>query len=140
MADKTRYNRRMYKAVTNDIQVTVLPNYLADQSDPGESQYLWSYTIEIANLGATSAQLLSRHWIITDADGKREEVRGPGVVGEQPILRPGDVFRYTSGCPLSTPSGIMEGAYRMVDENGRSFDVAIPAFSLDSPFSRKVLN
>ncbi len=130
----------MYKAVTNDIQVTVLPNYLADQSDPGESQYLWSYTIEIANLGATSAQLLSRHWIITDADGKREEVRGPGVVGEQPILRPGDVFRYTSGCPLSTPSGIMEGAYRMVDENGRSFDVAIPAFSLDSPFSRKVLN
>ena len=130
----------MYKAVTNDIQVTVLPNYLADQSDPDESQYLWSYTIEIANLGTTSAQLLSRHWIITDADGKREEVRGPGVVGEQPILRPGDVFRYTSGCPLSTPSGIMEGAYRMVDENGRSFDVAIPAFSLDSPFSRKVLN
>lgn len=130
----------MYKAVTNDIQVTVLPNYLADQSDPGESQYLWSYTIEIANLGATSAQLLSRHWIITDADGKREEVKGPGVVGEQPILRPGDAFRYTSGCPLSTPSGIMEGTYRMVDENGRSFDVAIPAFSLDSPFSRKVLN
>ena len=130
----------MYKAVTNDIQVTVLPNYLADQSDPDESQYLWSYTIEIANLGTTSAQLLSRHWIITDADGKREEVKGPGVVGEQPILRPGDAFRYTSGCPLSTPSGIMEGAYRMVDENGRSFDVAIPAFSLDSPFSRKVLN
>ncbi len=130
----------MYKAVTNDIQVTVLPNYLADQSDPDESQYLWSYTIEIANLGTTSAQLLSRHWIITDADGKREEVKGPGVVGEQPILRPGDAFRYTSGCPLSTSSGIMEGAYRMVDENGRSFDVAIPAFSLDSPFSRKVLN
>jgi ApaG protein len=130
----------MYKAVTHDIQVTVLPSYLADQSEPGENRYVWSYTIEIANLGVVSAQLVSRHWIITDGEGRREEVKGPGVVGEQPILRPGDAFRYTSGCPLTTPSGIMAGSYRMVDENGHSFDVEIPAFSLDSPFSRKVLN
>ena len=83
---------------------------------------------------------MTRHWIITDGEGRREDVKGPGVVGEQPILRPGDAFRYTSGCPLATPSGIMVGTYRMVDEDGRSFDIEIPAFSLDSPFSRKVLN
>lgn len=130
----------MYKAVTRDIQVTVMPAFLSDQSDPGEDRYVWSYTIEIANLGAATVQLMTRHWIITDANGQREDVRGPGVVGEQPILRPGEVFRYTSGCPLTTPSGIMVGTYRMVDENGRAFDVDIPAFSLDSPFSRKILN
>ncbi|MCC0003104.1 MAG: Co2+/Mg2+ efflux protein ApaG [Methylobacteriaceae bacterium] len=130
----------MYKAITHDIQVTVLPNFLAEQSDPAQGRYFWSYTIEIANLGDTTAQLMSRHWIITDAEGRREEVKGPGVVGEQPILRPGDAFRYTSGCPLTTPSGIMAGTYRMVDENGRAFDVEVPAFSLDSPFNRKVLN
>ncbi len=130
----------MYKAITHDIQVTVLPNFLAEQSEPSQNRFVWSYTIEIANFGATTAQLMSRHWIITDAEGRREEVKGPGVVGEQPILRPGDAFRYTSGCPLTTPSGIMVGTYRMVDENGRAFDVEIPAFSLDSPFSRKVLN
>ncbi len=130
----------MYKAVTQDIQVTVMPAFLPDQSDPADSRYVWSYTIEVANLGATTVQLMTRHWIITDAAGKREDVKGPGVVGEQPILRPGDAFRYTSGCPLTTPSGIMVGSYRMVDENGRAFDVEIPAFSLDSPFSRKVLN
>jgi ApaG protein len=130
----------MYKAITHGIQVTVLPEFLADQSDSDENRFVWSYTIEIANLGAITAQLISRHWIITDANGQREEVRGPGVVGEQPILRPGDAFRYTSGCPLTTPSGIMVGSYRMVDENGRSFEIEIPAFSLDSPFARKVLN
>ncbi len=130
----------MYKAVTRDIQVTVMPAFLSDQSDPGEDRYVWSYTIEIANLGAATVQLMTRHWIITDASGRREDVKGPGVVGEQPILRPGEAFRYTSGCPLTTPSGIMVGSYRMVDENGRAFDVDIPAFSLDSPFSRKVLN
>jgi ApaG protein len=130
----------MYKTVTQDIQVTVMPAFLPDQSDPADNRYVWSYTIEVANLGATTVQLMTRHWIITDADGRREDVKGPGVVGEQPILRPGDAFRYTSGCPLTTPSGIMVGSYRMVDENGRAFDVEIPAFSLDSPFSRKVLN
>lgn len=130
----------MYSAVTSGIKVTVVPAYLPDQSDPSESRYVWSYEIEIANLGAATVQLVSRHWIITDAHGQREEVRGPGVVGEQPILRTGEAFRYMSGCPLTTPSGIMEGTYRMVDEDGRAFDVEIPAFSLDSPFSRKVLN
>ena len=130
----------MYKAVTRDIQVTVMPAFLSDQSDPGEDRYVWSYTIEIANLGAATVQLMTRHWIITDANGQREDVRGPGVVGEQPILRPGEVFRYTSGSPLTTPSGIMVGTYRMVDENGRAFDVDIPAFSLDSPLSRPTLN
>ena len=130
----------MYKAVTHDIQVTVLPNFLAEQSDASENRYVWSYTIEVANLGSATVQLMSRHWIITDANGRREDVKGPGVVGEQPILRSGDAFRYTSGCPLTTPSGIMVGTFRMVDENGRSFDIDVPAFSLDSPFSRKVLN
>jgi ApaG protein len=130
----------MYKSVTHEIQVTVLPEYLVEQSDPEESRYVWSYTIEVANLGATTVQLVSRHWIITDGEGRQEEVKGPGVVGEQPILRPGDAFRYTSGCPLTTPSGIMAGTYRMVDENGHAFDAEIPAFSLDSPFARKVLN
>lgn len=130
----------MYRALTNGFQVTVLPAYLAEQSDPDDGHYVWSYTIEIANLGGETAQLMTRHWIITDGNGRREDVNGPGVVGEQPILRPGDVFRYTSGCPLTTPSGIMVGTYRMVDENGRAFDIEIPAFSLDSPFSRKVLN
>ena len=130
----------MYKAITHDFQVTVLPAYLAEQSDPADNRYVWSYTIEIANLGSATAQLVSRHWIITDGEGRREDVRGPGVVGEQPILRPGDAFRYTSGCPLTTPSGIMVGSFRMVDENGRAFDIDVPAFSLDSPFNRKVLN
>ncbi|MFV0281498.1 MAG: Co2+/Mg2+ efflux protein ApaG [Rhodoblastus sp.] len=130
----------MYRALTHDIQVTVLPDYLAEQSEPDAGRYVWSYTIEIANLGALSAQLMTRHWIITDDRGRSEEVKGSGVVGEQPILKPGGAFRYTSGCPLTTPSGIMAGTYRMVDENGRAFDVEIPAFSLDSPFSRKVLH
>jgi ApaG protein len=130
----------MYRAITHDIGVTVIPSFDAQRSDPEEGLYFWVYEIEIANLGARVAQLVSRYWRITDANGRQEEVRGPGVVGEQPILRPGDVYRYASGCPLKTPSGIMEGTYRMVDEEGRAFDVAIPAFSLDSPFAKRVLN
>ncbi len=130
----------MYKAVTQGIQVTVQPEFMADRSNPEASRYFWAYTVEITNLGAVPAQLTHRHWRITDAKGKVEEVRGPGVVGEQPILKPGDSFRYTSGCPLTTPSGIMVGTYRMVDEDGRSFDADIPAFSLDSPHAKRVLN
>lgn len=130
----------MYRAVTRQIQVTVLPEFLADRSDPSESQFFWAYTIEIANLGDVDVQLMSRHWRITDANGAVEEVRGAGVVGEQPILKPGETFRYTSGCPLRTPSGIMAGSYRMVNANGEAFDIEVPAFSLDSPFSRRVLN
>ena len=130
----------MYRAVTRNIQVTVLPEFLADRSDPSESQFVWAYTIEIANLGDIDVQLVSRHWRITDGEGRLEEVKGPGVVGEQPILKPGDSFRYTSGCPLRTPSGIMTGSYRMVNGDGVAFDIEIPAFSLDSPFARRVLN
>jgi ApaG protein len=130
----------MYTAVSNQIKVTVLPKYLEDQSEPDEGRYFWSFTIEIANVGDRIVQLTHRHWQITDADGRREEVRGPGVVGEQPKLKPGDAFSYTSGCPLKTPSGIMVGTYRMVDESGAAFDVAIPAFSLDSPHVKRLLH
>jgi ApaG protein len=130
----------MYTAVSNKIKVTVRPKYLEEQSEPDESRYFWSYTIEIANVGDRIVQLTHRHWQITDANGRREDVRGPGVVGEQPKLRPGDAFSYTSGCPLKTPSGIMVGTYRMIDERGEAFEVAIPAFSLDSPHAKQMLN
>ena len=130
----------MYTAVSKNIKVTVRPKYLAERSEPDEDRYFWSYTIEIANDGDRTVQLTHRHWQITDANGRREDVRGPGVVGEQPKLKPGDAFSYTSGCPLRTPSGVMVGTYRMVDESGDAFDVAIPAFSLDCPHARRVLN
>jgi ApaG protein len=130
----------MYTAVSHQIKITVRPKYLEEQSEPDEGRYFWSYTIEIANVGDTIVQLTHRHWRITDANGSSQEVRGPGVVGEQPRLKPGDAFSYTSGCPLPTPSGIMIGTYRMVDESGVAFDVAIPAFSLDSPHTKHMLN
>ncbi|GAC1327926.1 MAG: Co2+/Mg2+ efflux protein ApaG [Beijerinckiaceae bacterium] len=130
----------MYTATTRDIQITVLPEFLPDQSEPDEDRFFWAYTIEIVNLGPQTVQLMSRHWRITDARGRLEEVRGPGVVGEQPILAPGGSFRYTSGCPLATPSGIMAGTYRFIDQSGRSFEAEIPAFSLDSPHAAHVLN
>jgi ApaG protein len=130
----------MYSSVTHNIRVTVRPQFLADRSEPDEHRYFWSYTVEIANMGSAVVQLLRRHWTITDANGLVEEVRGPGVVGEQPRLEPGKAFRYTSGCPLKTPSGIMAGRYAMIDENGGAFDVEIPAFSLDSPYARRVVN
>lgn len=130
----------MYTAVTRDIQITVMPQFVAERSEPDEDQFFWAYTIEITNLGRERVQLMARHWVITDANGVVEEVQGPGVVGEQPVIQPGESFRYTSGCPLTTPSGIMVGTYRMVDAAGRPFDVDIPAFSLDSPFAKRVLN
>lgn len=130
----------MYIAVTRDIQITALPDYLPDRSAPEQDRYFWSYTIEIANLGRVRVRLLSRHWIIIDAFGRKEEVRGPGVVGEQPVLEPGETFRYASGCPLSAPSGMMQGSYRMATDSGEIFDVEIPAFSLDSPLSHPTLN
>jgi ApaG protein len=130
----------MYQATTHGIRITVEPEFMPDRSAPGEGRYFWAYTIEITNLGDRTAQLTHRHWRITDAKGKVEEVRGPGVVGEQPMLKPGQSFRYTSGCPLTTPSGIMAGTFRMVDEDARAFDVEIPAFSLDSPHASRILN
>ena len=130
----------MYTAVTRSVKVTVEPSYDSDRSEPDESRYFWRYEVEIANLGEKTVTLTDRHWLITDANGRRQEVRGPGVVGEQPTLRPGEAFRYVSGCPLTTSSGMMVGSYRMVDEAGAAFEVAIPAFSLDSPFGVRTLN
>lgn len=130
----------MYVAVTQDIEVVVEPDYRADRSDPARNRYFWAYTVEITNKGLLRVQLISRHWRITDGHGQLEEVRGLGVVGEQPVLKPGDTFRYTSGCPLTTPSGIMTGSYTMVDDAERTFEVIIPAFSLDSPGGQRVLN
>ena len=130
----------MYEAVTRGIRIRVTPQYLEDESAPDERRYLWSYTIEISNEGSEIVQLRSRHWRITDADGRTEEVRGPGVVGQTPVIQPGTSFHYTSGCPLGTPSGIMVGSYQMTTDGGELFNVAIPAFSLDSPHARRSLN
>ena len=130
----------MYSAVTHDIKVTVSPEYSPERSEPSEGRYFWLYTVEIANLGGVAVQLTHRHWRITDGFGHIEEVRGPGVVGDQPLIEPGRAYRYTSGCPLTTPSGIMAGEYRMVDANGRDFEVEIPAFSLDSPHAQRTVN
>ncbi len=130
----------MYRATTRSIQVTVTPSFLADRSSPENSEYFWAYTIEIINLGLEVVELRSRVWRITDANGHTQHVAGPGVVGKQPVLQPGESFEYTSGCPLSTPSGIMVGHYEMRNERGEIFTVAIPAFSLDMPDSRRKLN
>jgi len=130
----------MYEAVTHRVKVTVEPTFEPERSDPDERRYFWRYAIEIANLGDRPVTLMERHWRITDADGRQQEVRGPGVVGEQPTIQPGEAFQYTSGCPLTTPSGMMVGEYQMVDSDGRSFKVSIPAFSLDSPDGKRVLN
>ena len=130
----------MYNAETHDIRVTVVPVYIDERSAPDEGQYFWAYRVTIENLGDDTVQLVSRYWHIVDASGHVEEVRGPGVVGEQPVLGPGDSFEYTSGCPLATPSGFMRGAYTMTDESGDDFDVTIPAFPLDLPDANPVLN
>ena len=127
----------MYQKTTRSIQVTVIPIYLDDQSDPAENRYVWAYRVSLENKGSETVQLLTRYWNITDANGKVLEVRGDGVVGEQPILRPTEIFEYTSGTPLSTPSGIMVGSYRMQTSEGESFDVEIPAFSLDCPYDQR---
>ena len=130
----------MYSKTTNGIRVTVEPRYLEEQSEPAERRFFWAYTVEIANGGDAPVQILARHWIITDANGRREDVRGIGVVGEQPVIGPGSSFTYTSGCPLPTPSGVMFGTYQAIDDEGEVFSVAIPAFSLDLPGAKPVLN
>ena len=123
----------MYRKTTRNIEVSVEPVYLEEHSSPEESHFVWAYQVRIENRGHDIVQLRDRYWHITDALGRVQEVRGAGVVGEQPILRPGEAFEYMSGTPLSTPSGIMAGRYYMETENGERFDVEIPAFSLDSP-------
>ncbi|HEY0925530.1 Co2+/Mg2+ efflux protein ApaG [Brevundimonas sp.] len=129
-----------YEAETDGIVVRVRPSYLAGQSDPEGGRWVWAYQVEIVNLSASPVQLVARRWTITDARGHVEEVRGPGVVGEKPTIQPGDSYSYASGCPLGAPSGSMVGVYSMVDDLGRMFEVAIPAFSLDVPGERRVLN
>jgi ApaG protein len=129
-----------YEKTTRQISVSVEPFYLDEQSEPSENHFIWAYRVTIRNDGGAVVQLLNRHWRITDADGRVQEVKGPGVVGEQPVLSPGESFEYTSGCPLPTPSGFMVGTYEMEGENGERFDIDIPAFSLDSPHSRPVLH
>lgn len=129
-----------YSATTRGIDVEVVPFYLADRSEPAEQRWVWGYRITIANNSDAVIQVLARHWRITDGLGRLEEVQGPGVVGEQPELRPGDSFQYTSGCPLRTPSGIMVGSYTVRDGDGAFFDVDVPAFSLDLPDTGRSLN
>jgi ApaG protein len=131
---------QQYIATTRQIRVSVKPTYLDDQSAPSDNHFVWSYQVKIENLGRETVQLRSRHWRIRDARGELYEVKGPGVVGEQPRLEPGDVYEYTSGTPLPTPSGIMSGEYQMENERGEPFDIEIPAFSLDSPYQPVRLN
>ncbi|HUK60535.1 MAG TPA: Co2+/Mg2+ efflux protein ApaG [Stellaceae bacterium] len=130
----------MYQETTRSITVTVKPVYLEEQSRPRDNHFVWAYHVRIENKGAETVQLRRRHWRITDAMGRLHEVRGPGVVGEQPVLRPGETFEYTSGTPLATPSGIMVGSYEMETGDGGTFSVAVPAFSLDSPHQAVRLN
>jgi len=130
----------MYTETTRAITVTVQPIYLADQSAPDQSEFVWAYHVRIENKGEEAMQLRNRYWRITDALGRVQEVRGAGVVGEQPLLRPGQSFEYTSGTKLPTPSGIMTGSYEMEGSNGEKVNVAIPAFSLDSPHQQIRMN
>jgi len=132
--------KTMYTATTKQIRVSVEPAYLDEQSSPSDSHYVWAYHVRIENEGADTVQLLSRSWKITDGIGRSQEVRGAGVVGEQPVLAPGESFEYTSGTPLPTPSGIMGGTYGMRADDGEKFDIEIPAFSLDSPYDAKRVN
>ena len=130
----------MYRAVTRQIEVTVEPNFQPGRSAIDKGQYFWSYTIVIINSGHETVQLRTRHWIITDAVGHKQVVRGEGVIGKQPVLAPGERFEYTSGVQLKTTSGFMTGRYQMVSESGEHFEIDVPTFSLDSPDSKRVLN
>lgn len=134
------YVGAMYSAKTHNVRVTVEPEFSPERSDVEACQYVWAYTVEIVNEGETAVQIMTRHWRITDATGRVHEVRGPGVVGQQPMIPPGESFRYTSACPLATPSGFMVGSYRAVDETGRAFDVDAPLFSLDVPRAPRTVN
>jgi ApaG protein len=118
----------MYREVTDGIQIDVEPNYMPEQSKPEQKQFVFSYTVTISNIGTQPAQLLKRNWIITNGDGQMRQVDGPGVIGEQPRILPGEGFRYSSYCPLETPTGNMRGTYEMVDDLGRTFHVKIPLF------------
>ncbi|MEE9314292.1 MAG: Co2+/Mg2+ efflux protein ApaG [Rhizobiaceae bacterium] len=139
MAKYNRHENR-FEAITRGIRVSVTPQYLEEQSDPDENRFVWAYEVEIFNGSKSTVQLRERSWQITNSNGECEQVQGPGVVGEQPILNPGDAFQYTSGCPLTTSSGFMVGQYLMTNEVGEKFEVEIPAFSLDRPGGRGMMN
>ncbi len=130
----------MFEAVTQDIHIKVKPVYEQEQSSPDDAHFVWAYHIVIQNRGDKTVCLQDRHWVITDAHGHVQEVRGSGVIGQQPVLKPGESFAYTSGVNLRTPSGIMQGEYKMISDTGILFDVAIPAFSLDTPSDSKVIH
>lgn len=130
----------MYSQTTRDITVTVQPMFLEKESSPDEQHFMWAYHVKIENNGSATVQLRNRFWRITDAFGRVQEVRGAGVVGEQPVLKPGESFEYTSGTPLPTPSGIMVGAFQMESDSGERFDIGVPAFSLDSPHQPSRVN
>lgn len=131
----------MYEQETAGMVVRVAPEFMPEESKPTESRFVWSYTIEIENRTADPVQLVSRFWRITDENGVTQEVRGPGVIGQQPVIGPGQSFRYTSAAPLAAPSGVMLGAYSMLRvDNGEAFDIAVPAFALDSPHQARMLN
>ena len=129
-----------YEQKTHDVIVRVEPDFLAEQSSPADHRFIWAYTVEIENQSQTDLQVVERFWKIADSRGQVQEVRGTGVVGEQPVLKPGEVFRYTSGAPLTAPSGMMLGNYYMESSDGNRFEVDIPPFLLDSPHEPKALN
>ncbi len=131
----------MYQEETNGLLVKVEPSYLPKESDPAAPRYVWAYAIEIVNLTPQTVQLLARYWRIVDEKGVEQEVRGAGVVGEQPVIEPGETYAYASACPLSTPSGVMVGAYTMRDvDSDERFDIAVPAFALESPHAKRLAN
>jgi ApaG protein len=140
MATETAKNPTLYRATTRGIEVAVTPRFVPDRSSPENNQFFWAYTISITNRSKDTVQLKTRHWRITDANGRRQEVRGAGVVGEEPVLKAGEAFEYTSGVPLQTPSGFMAGTYGMVSAGGEHFNIEIPAFSLDSVETKRTLN
>jgi ApaG protein len=135
MADRTPYI-----AITRGIAVSVEPTYLEANSSPGDSQYFWAYRVTIENQGRETVQLLNRHWMITNARGEFTEVKGAGVIGKQPFLKPGESYTYTSGALLNTSSGMMGGSYQMESDRGERFDIEIPTFSLDCPDQDVLLN
>jgi ApaG protein len=140
MAPESAKNTAKYRATTHGIEVAVTPRFEADRSSPENNYFFWAYTISIINQSKETVQLKTRHWRITDANGRRQEVRGAGVVGEEPVLKAGEAFEYTSGVPLQTPSGFMTGTYGMVGADGEHFDIEIPPFSLDSVETKRTLN
>ena len=130
----------MYEQETAGMIVRVAPEFLLDESRPEDGRFVWAYTIEIENRRPDPVQLISRFWRITDENGATQEVRGEGVIGQQPVIAPGGTFKYSSAAPLAAPSGMMMGAYSMQRTNGEGFDIAVPLFALDSPFNAKLAN